>query len=106
MRPCSAAPTGLRSGASRVEPKPLRWLCAASRLRRSGWSKPRRHQSCRWPCLARRWPRRRHTVRTRFSSYEIWLDPANSYLPARAIRHNGAGEVDFDLLLERVEPGP
>ncbi len=40
------------------------------------------------------------------TSYDIWLDPANSYLPARATRRNGVGEVDFDLLLERAEPGP
>jgi hypothetical protein len=40
------------------------------------------------------------------TSYEIWLDPAHSYLPVRATRRNGAGEVDFDLLLDRVEPGP
>ncbi len=40
------------------------------------------------------------------TGYDIWLDPANSYLPARAARRNGVGEVDFDLLLERAEPGP
>jgi hypothetical protein len=40
------------------------------------------------------------------TSYDIWPDPANAYLPVRATRRNGAGEVDFGLLLERVEPGP
>jgi hypothetical protein len=38
------------------------------------------------------------------SSYEIWLDPARDYLPAHATRRNGAGESEFDLLLERTEP--
>ena len=38
------------------------------------------------------------------SSYEIWLDPAHDYLPAHATRRNGAGESEFDLLLEHIEP--
>ena len=38
------------------------------------------------------------------SGYEIWLDPAHDYLPAHATRRNGAGESEFDLLLERIEP--
>ncbi|MDQ6629891.1 MAG: DUF3108 domain-containing protein [Pseudomonadota bacterium] len=40
------------------------------------------------------------------ASYEIWLDPAHGYLPAHATRRNGAGESEFDLLLERIEPPP
>ena len=37
---------------------------------------------------------------------EIWLDPARDHLPARATMRNSAGAVDYDLLLERVEPTP
>lgn len=40
------------------------------------------------------------------SSYEIWLDPARSFLPVHATQRNGAGGSEFDLLLERLEPGP
>ena len=36
---------------------------------------------------------------------EIWLDPAHGYLPAHATRRNSAGESEYDLLLERIEPG-
>jgi hypothetical protein len=35
---------------------------------------------------------------------EIWLDPEHSYLPARATQRNGSGAVEFDLLLERIDP--
>ena len=38
------------------------------------------------------------------TSYEIWLDPARGYLPVHATARNGAGESEFDLLLERIEP--
>ncbi|MEO8524398.1 MAG: DUF3108 domain-containing protein [Caldimonas sp.] len=37
------------------------------------------------------------------TSYEIWLDPARGYLPVHATARNGAGESEFDLLLERIE---
>ncbi len=37
-------------------------------------------------------------------SYEIWLDPANGYLPAHVTRRNADGSSDFDILLDRVEP--
>ena len=37
---------------------------------------------------------------------EIWLDPERAYLPARAALLNSAGAPDYDLLLERLEPGP
>lgn len=40
------------------------------------------------------------------SSYEIWLDPAHDYLPVHATQRNSAGEADFELFLDRVEPGP
>jgi hypothetical protein len=40
------------------------------------------------------------------SSYEIWLDPARSFLPVHATQRNVAGGSEFDLLLERLEPGP
>ena len=36
---------------------------------------------------------------------EIWLDPERSYLPARATLLNSAGASEYDLLLERVDPG-
>ena len=39
------------------------------------------------------------------TSYEIWLDPARGYLPVHATARNAAGESEFDLLLERIEPG-
>jgi len=35
---------------------------------------------------------------------EIWLDPERSYLPARATLRNAVGALEYDLLLERVEP--
>jgi hypothetical protein len=38
-------------------------------------------------------------------SNEIWLDPERNYLPAHATQRNGAGESEFDLLLQAVEPG-
>ena len=38
------------------------------------------------------------------STYEIWLDPARGYLPVHATARNGAGDAEFDLLLERTEP--
>jgi len=37
-------------------------------------------------------------------SYEIWLDPANGYLPAHVTRRNADGSSDFDILLDRIEP--
>jgi Protein of unknown function (DUF3108) len=36
-------------------------------------------------------------------SFEIWLDPARGYLPARAVSRGSSGEADFELLLQRVE---
>ena len=36
---------------------------------------------------------------------EIWLDPARDFLPAHATLRNSAGASEYDLLLERVEPG-
>jgi hypothetical protein len=39
------------------------------------------------------------------ASYEIWLDPAHDYLPAHATRRTSTGESEFDLLLERIDPG-
>ncbi|MEP7301932.1 MAG: DUF3108 domain-containing protein [Caldimonas sp.] len=38
------------------------------------------------------------------TSYDIWLDPARGFLPVHATARNGAGESEFDLLLERTEP--
>ena len=38
--------------------------------------------------------------------YEIWLDPAQSFLPAHVTRRDSAGNSEFDLLLDRVEPAP
>lgn len=37
-------------------------------------------------------------------SYEIWLDPARSYLPAHVTQRNAAGGSELDLLLQRIEP--
>lgn len=39
------------------------------------------------------------------TSAEIWLDPERSYLPAHATLRNSAGASEYDLLLERVDPG-
>ncbi|MGZ5156581.1 MAG: DUF3108 domain-containing protein [Caldimonas sp.] len=36
------------------------------------------------------------------SSYEIWLDPGRGWLPVHATARNGAGESEYDLLLERI----
>ena len=47
-------------------------------------------------------PRRR--ARPTTPRAEIWLDPERSYLPAHATLRNGAGALEYDLLLERVEP--
>jgi hypothetical protein len=39
------------------------------------------------------------------TSAEIWLDPEQSYLPVHATLRNGdGGALEYDLLLERVEP--
>ena len=37
-------------------------------------------------------------------SFEIWLDPARGYLPARAASRSSSGEVEFELLLQRADP--
>ena len=37
-------------------------------------------------------------------SYEVWLDPAHSYLPAHVTQRNEAGGSELDLLLEAIEP--
>lgn len=37
-------------------------------------------------------------------SFEIWLDPALGYLPARAVSRGRSGEAEFELLLQRVDP--
>ena len=33
-----------------------------------------------------------------------WLDPARSYLPARATLGNSSGSPEYDLLLSRIDP--
>ena len=39
------------------------------------------------------------------TSAEIWLDPEQSYLPVHAtLRIGDGGALEYDLLLERVEP--
>jgi len=35
---------------------------------------------------------------------EVWLDPARSYLPARATLGNSSGSPEYDLLLSRIDP--
>jgi len=37
---------------------------------------------------------------------EIWLDPERSYLPVHATLRNSSGAVEYELLLERIEPAP
>ena len=37
-------------------------------------------------------------------SFEIWLDPARGYLPARAVSRSHTGEPEFELLLQRTDP--
>ncbi|MEO5881774.1 MAG: DUF3108 domain-containing protein [Caldimonas sp.] len=37
-------------------------------------------------------------------SFEIWLDPARGYLPARATSRSSSGEAEFELLLQRADP--
>ena len=37
-------------------------------------------------------------------SFEIWLDPARGYLPARAVSRASSGDAEFELLLQRAEP--
>ena len=39
------------------------------------------------------------------SSAEIWLDPARDHLPVKATYGNAAGETEFVLSLQGVEPG-
>jgi len=39
------------------------------------------------------------------TSAEIWLDPERSYLPVHATLRNSTGASEYDLLLERVDPG-
>ncbi|MEO7057230.1 MAG: DUF3108 domain-containing protein [Caldimonas sp.] len=36
--------------------------------------------------------------------YEVWLDPAHSYLPAHVTQRNAAGGSELDLLLQSIEP--
>lgn len=36
--------------------------------------------------------------------FEIWLDPARGYLPARALSRSYTGETEFELLLQRADP--
>ena len=38
------------------------------------------------------------------TSADVWLDPERSYLPAQATLRSGAGALEYDLLLERVDP--
>ena len=40
------------------------------------------------------------------TSAEIWLDPVRSYLPVHAILRNSSGAVEYELLLERIDPAP
>lgn len=37
-------------------------------------------------------------------SFEIWLDPARGYLPARAASRSSSGDVEYELLFLRAEP--
>jgi len=37
-------------------------------------------------------------------SFEIWLDPARGYLPARAVSRASSGDAEFELLLQRADP--
>jgi len=37
-------------------------------------------------------------------SFEIWLDPARGYLPARATSRSRSGDAEFELLLQRADP--
>ena len=37
-------------------------------------------------------------------SFEIWLDPARGYLPARAVSRGASGDAEFELLLQRADP--
>ena len=39
------------------------------------------------------------------TSAEIWLDPQRDYLPAHATLRNNGGASEYELLLERVDPG-
>jgi hypothetical protein len=39
------------------------------------------------------------------TSAEIWLDPERSYLPVHATLRNSTGASEYDLLLERIDPG-
>jgi len=39
------------------------------------------------------------------TSAEIWLDPERSHLPVRATLRNSTGASEYDLLLERIDPG-
>jgi hypothetical protein len=40
------------------------------------------------------------------ASFDIWLDPAHAFFPVRATQRNGAGEVEFELLLQRIDASP
>jgi len=37
-------------------------------------------------------------------SFEVWLDPARGYLPARAVSRSSEGDAEFELLLQRADP--
>ena len=40
------------------------------------------------------------------TSFEIWLDPAHAFFPVHATQRNGAGELEFELLLQRIDASP
>jgi len=40
------------------------------------------------------------------TSAEIWLDPERSYLPVHATLRSSSGAVEYELLLERIDPAP
>lgn len=40
------------------------------------------------------------------SSAEVWLDPERGHVPVHATLKNAQGQVEYDLLLERIDPLP
>ena len=40
------------------------------------------------------------------TSVEVWLDPERSYLPVHATLRSSSGAVEYELLLDRIEPTP
>jgi hypothetical protein len=40
------------------------------------------------------------------SGAQVWLDPERGHVPVHATLRNAQGQIEYDLLLERIDPLP